>query len=466
MWAGMSMNGLKGFGRRNFLKIATTSALFSALYPLHISEPTGLAAAWTGDLPNLLFITADDVGWKDLSCYGNANIKTFHLDNLARQSTFFENAFGVTSSCSSARTSWLTGQYVHTHGVDALTHLYPFRQLSPFKETLPKYLRRKGYKTAIGGKWHIAPYLPRSLYGYDVTLNSILDIQIDNTQTIRNFLKDNGSLPFYMELNFMQTHRDLDGGFHYDPDFPVDPAVIEVPSYMGLPDWADIRQDLSRYYSQILKMDTLIGEVLAELKSLGLEERTLVVFVSDNGAPYPGNKMTLYDRGIGTPLLIKYPRLTTSPRRIKELVSTIDLVPTFLELAGIKPPKNLEGKSLLPLLQGGVHHRDHVFGEMNYHVKHIPMKAVRTQRWKYIRNLNSNPIGLDGLASTPWARKLLELDEHPWLRKRPGEELYDLREDPHETFNLAFDPAYGSIKGELRELLRTFDKPTSNDRLV
>lgn len=440
-------------GRRRFLGIALQAAALPSLYLSTTPFANPEQSRPARDAPNILFITSDDVGWRDLSCYGNENIRTRHLDQLALEGALFENAFGVTSSCSSARASWMTGQYVHTHGVDGLAHIYPLRQLSPFAKTLAKALHQHGYRTAIQGKWHAAPYMPRSLYGYELPLNSVFDIQIDDTAAIRQFLRAQDAAPFYLELNFMQTHRNLAGRFEHDPDYAVDPRRIEVPAYMALPNWPRIREDLARYYSQLLKMDALIGEVLEEIRRLGLEERTIVVFVSDNGAPYPGNKMTLYDRGIGTPMLFKYPPVVTGGMRVGDLVSTVDIMPTLLELSGARPCEGVDGLSFAELLQGEHSHRAHVFGEMNYHIKHVPMRAIRTDRWKYIENLSGDAIGLDDLEETSWAQDLVRLWDRPWTRKRPRRELYDLAADPQEQHNLAAEPSYRTVAQELEQLL-------------
>ena len=111
----------------------------------------------------------------------------------------------------------------------------------------------------------------------------------------------------------MDTHRDDYGEFHFVEGFPVDPEKIHVPDYYALPDWPEIRADLAKYYSNAEKMDMMIGQVLDKLDELGLTENTLVCFVSDNGPPYPGNKMTLYDRGIGTPLIMRQPATISRP---------------------------------------------------------------------------------------------------------------------------------------------------------
>jgi arylsulfatase A-like enzyme len=410
------------------------------------------------DLPNLILITADDLGWKGLSSYGNQNLSTPHIDRLAREGVRFSHAFVAASSCSPSRASLITGQYPHTHGVTGLTHLHPTKSLSPFHRTLPELLRESGFNTALQGKWHVSPYLPTSWYGYNERLSGILGEDFwfyDSTKAV-DFVTRNRNNRFYLELNFMQNHRDSDGEFHLDADFPVDSAEIRVPEYWTLPDWPEIREDVARYFSQTMKMDQIVGELLQALDDLQLAENTMVVFVSDNGPPYPGNKMTLYDRGMGTPLLVRWPKKIPAGRVVTRLVSTIDIMPTMLEAAGITPPDDVQGESLLATMQSDAAPPDDeaVFAEMTHHVHYLPGRAVRTRRWKYIKNYSDIAVGLDQNHHDDWAHRLCELPNQPWKRPRLEEELYDLAEDPDEQRNLAADPEHAEKLREMRILLR------------
>ncbi len=422
-------------GRRGFLK---RLAFGGALLPWAGCALRTAAPAST-EQPNIVLITADDLGWKDLSSYGNDNVVTPHLDRLAREGAAFSHAFGATSSCSSARATFITGQYPHTHGVTGLAHAHLLRSLAPWRITLPKLLREAGWRTAIEGKWHVAPFFPTSWYGYDERLSGVLpgDMWITDAQKSVDWIRSHAGERFYLELNYMSTHRDDAGDFSFVPGFPVDPEAIRVPAYLALPNWPEIRAGLARFYSQMLHMDAMIGAVVDALDALDLSSRTLVAFVSDNGAPFPGSKMTLYDRGIGTPLLFRWPGRIRGGLVADELVSTVDLAPTLLAAAGLGQPIGIEGVSLLPRLLGGVaHDRQAVFAEMTYHIGYQPMRAVRTRDWKYVRNYSPDPIGLDQLADEEWPHRLVELPNQPWTRPRPPEELYDLREDPHEQRNL------------------------------
>lgn len=407
---------------------------------------------------NVVFITADDIGWKDLSCDGNTNIETPFLDALASEGIRFENAFGVSSSCSSSRASFVTGQYISTHGVDGLTHRYPTKQLSPFHPTMAEAFKKSGYHTGIQGKWHVAPFIPIGFYGYKDYLGTPMPWNhISDTKKIDKYFqkRSRDEKPFYLELNFTDTHRSSGGKFEADPEFSVDSKSIKSPEYMGLPDWPEIREDLALYYAKVQRTDKLVGETLEALEKHGLKDNTIVVFVSDNGAPFPGNKMALLDRGIGTPLIVRFPGRIEAGRVSSALVSTIDIMPTVLDLCQIKIGPKVEGRSFAKLLKDTsvTDHREHVVAEMNCHVKSIPMRSVRTKDWKAILNLSDSPLGLDDLEGVDWAHKLCELPDHPWLKARVPFELYDLKNDPQEKVNLVGQKEFSDIEQKFRKLL-------------
>jgi arylsulfatase A-like enzyme len=444
-------------GARSTL-VALLLAVLAIAAALRFLAKPGSEPASERSLPNIILITADDLGWKELGCCGNPDVSTPNIDRLAREGVRFTNAFVVASSCSPSRASLITGQYPHTNGVTALTHHRPTKMLSPFHRTFPELLKESGYRTALQGKWHVAPYLPSFWYGYDERLSGILasGFKIHDSKEAVDFISRNRGGRFHLELNFMQNHRDDDGEFHFASGFPVDPDEIRVPEYWALPDSPGIREDIARYYSQTMEMDALVGEVLQSLDDLGLADDTIVIFLSDNGPPYPGNKRTLYDRGTGTPLLVRWPEALEPGRVVDHLVSSIDIMPTILEALGIAIPDDVEGRSFLAMMRSddAPATGDAVFSEMTSHVQHIPTRAVRTRRWKYIRNYSDTALGLGQNHDDDWAQRLSELPNQPWKRPRVEEELFHLEDDPHEQTNLAGDALHAEQLRVMRSLLR------------
>jgi arylsulfatase A-like enzyme len=445
--------------RREFMEAAAKAALATTCLGAGPSLGCGRRSLReaTSDAPNLVLLVADDLGWRDLGCYGDRQVSTPNIDDLAAEGARFTNAFVAAPSCSPSRASLITGQHPHTSGVTGLTHIHKRLMLSPFKTTLPEVLDGDGYRTAIEGKWHVAPFFPTGWYGYAERLSGILpkDFWIRSSDQAIAFIEENRSNAFYLELNYMDTHRDDRGEFAFVEGFPVDPEEITVPDYWALPDWPEIREEVAKYYSNAAKMDMMIGKVLAKLEELGLSEKTLVCFVSDNGPPFPGNKMTLYDRGIGTPLVMRWPGKIPAGVVSDELVSSIDLMPTFLDAAGSEIPSEVQGRSLLSLAtgesRGAIH--DAIFAEMTYHVHYLPMRAIRTPKWKYIRNYSDDSVGLDQCAHMEWAQRLCQLPNQGWIRPRVPEELYDLARDPNEQTNLATDPAFETALEQMRARL-------------
>jgi arylsulfatase A-like enzyme len=452
--------------RREFIKAASQATVASICLGAaqSISCRVGKPATTSGEKPNIILFIADNLGWKDLGCCGNTDIRTPHIDRLANEGIRFTNAFITASSCSPSRASILTGQYPHTNGVTGLTHVRKRLMLSPFATTLAEVLSDSGFHTAIEGKWHVAPYLPTAWYGYRQRLSGMLpkDFLITSSEKALRFIERNRGNSFYLELNYMDTHRDSRGEFHFADGFPVDPETITVPEYYAVPDWPEIRTEVAQYYSNVSKMDMMIGEILAKLKELGLAEKTLVGFVSDNGAQFPGGIMSLYDRGIGTPLILRWPERIPAGTIDDSLVSTIDIMPTLLDAVGCAIPQNVQGRSMLRLAtrESDAPLHEAVFAEMTYHVGYLPMRAARTRRWKYIRNYSDDAIGLDQLAHKEWAHRLCELPNHGWLRPRVPEELFDLSSDPNEQRNLADDSVLGEVLNMMRGLLDRYMRET------
>jgi N-sulfoglucosamine sulfohydrolase len=445
--------------RRDFLKACAASTLVGCRD--FSSDSSGSPGP-----RNIVLVTGDDLGWKDLSSLGNPNIRTPNLDRLARGGVSFRNAFDVTSTCSSSRATYATGQYPHTHGVVGLVHRLPELSLPEGTPTLASHLRSAGLVTAIEGKWHVAfPTLP-DRYGYEEVLTSIAAQWIYDSDRTIDFLQRVGDRRFFLEINYMNPHRNYVERFEQHPEHPKDPAALVIPEWMHLPDVRGLREELAGYYSQIDRMDVLVGELVAALETRGLLDDTLLVFISDNGPPFAGNKLNLYDRGTGTPFFFHWPAGLPSGIERGDLVSSIDLMPTLLDVAGIAIPPNVQGRSLLPLLKDPTKKDDRgvVFGEMTKHqATPFPMRSVRTDRFRYIKNYSDEPVPIEG-EDQPWVAEVLAMDlpGYRWRARRVPEELYDLATDPREQVNLVADERFAGELADLRARLDAHLEATSD----
>ena len=235
-----------------------------------------------------------------------------------------------------------------------------------------------------------------------------------------------------------------------------------VPPY--LPDHPLIRQDLALYYDEVTRFDSHVGEILTELSRQGVLDSTLIVYVSDNGMPFPRAKTTLYDSGIRTPMIARLPGIVPAGSVQKGLFSVVDLAPTLLDVAGYRLD-SAQGASAADMLRNPeAPGREAIYAEANWHDFEQFTRAVRTQRFLLVRNYYwKKPLwnSVDSINSITWsgylqaqrAGRLTEAQEFLFREPRPYEELYDLQVDPMSLRNLSDDPAYADDLSRLRTLL-------------
>jgi N-sulfoglucosamine sulfohydrolase len=421
---------------------------------------------------NVLLLIADDMGLT-LGCYGDTVAKTPHLDALARRGVRFSHAFATVSSCSPSRSSIYTGLYTHTSGQIGLAHAEHNFHTRPGVKSLPSLLRPAGYRTGIIGKVHV---LPRSVYDFDVQVDRINPRNgVMMAKAARKFI-DETRRPFCLVMGYTDPHRAA-RGFANDVKYPGIPATKydpkTVPQPYFLPDAVDARADLADYYESASRLDQNVGLVLEELKSSGRGSDTFVIFLSDNGIPFPGAKTTLYDAGVHLPLIVHRPGQKKTGIVNRAMVSWVDILPTILEWASVKPQK-LPGRSFLGIFEDeSPKGWDTVFGSHTFHevTMYYPMRTVRTRTHKYIRNLAHRldfPFAADLYNSPTWQAVLRRGDRHLGKRTieqyvhRSAEELYDLESDPNELKNVAGDPAHAKTLAELRKTLRDWQEQTKD----
>lgn len=395
------------------------------------------------DHPNFVIIHCHDLG-KNLGCYG-AGVDTPNIDELSRDGATFERAFASAPQCSPSRGSIMTGKHPHNNGLMGLTH--HGWELNEDERTLPMYLREEGYQTQLIGYQHEADD-PKDL-GYQ---NNTPRKETPETVAERatNFFeeRDDGD-PFFASIGFFEPHRPFRVSHVNDEAYDVyDPDEIDLPSY--LPDHRGIREDFADFWALIsATIDPAVGRITSALQRTGLEEETVVVFTTDHGAAMPRAKGTCYDPGIETALIVSSPERFASGTRHDELISNVDLLPTLLEIAGRDPPPEIDGRSFLPLLQddGENEPRSEIYAELTWHSQYNPIRSIRTEQFKYIRNFADVPdvfLPSDVFDSKAGAEVRQEYYSNP----RPAEELYDLTEDPDERNNLASDRRVWEIESE------------------
>jgi N-sulfoglucosamine sulfohydrolase len=432
--------------------------------------------------PNVVLIIADDMAWDDCGAYGNPKVKAPHIDKLAREGMRFDRAFVTASSCSPSRSSMITGRYPHNTGAEELHWPLLLDQV-----TFVEKLRGAGYWTAQAGKWHLGEAAKGRFdviregnpSGFQLTTgkNARNRMTAGETSAVQSgcdqwvsLLRDRPkSKPFFLWLAAFDPHRDYERGTIAEPHRPED---VTVPPY--LPDVPVVRKDLALYYDEIGRLDHYVGEVLAELDRQGMAENTLVLFLSDNGRPFPRCKTTLYDSGIKTPFIVRWPGHVRTGTHCGSLVSTIDIAPTILKAAGVEPGPTMQGKDLSPLFadpRAKVH--DLIFAERNWHDYASHGRAARSERFKYIKNDDSTRAltpPADAVRSPTFqamrrlrdAGKLTEAQQACFAAPRPAEELYDLDSDPRELVNLAGDAMYAKTIGEMRHALAEWMRETGD----
>ena len=416
--------------------------------------------------PHLVLFLSDDHGWWDSPVYGSRVIRTPNMQKIAAQGMVFEHAYTGGAICIPSRAIIASGLCSHRNGAIANG-----REMKPGIRTLPAYLSELGYRVAHFGKSHFVPRenykdwesVPSEIKG-EGPLNTDLD-----TAAFDKWLAANASdksRPLCLIVCCHSPH------VFWEQNQGYDPAAVELPpTFVDTP---ETRADRCRYYTDITKMDTQLGEVYNSVRQK-LGDNALFLYTSDNGAQWPFGKWNLYDAGIRMPFLACWPGVVKAGARTGAMVHFTDILPTFIELAGGKPPADIDGRSFANVLEGrSGKHRAEIFAahtaDDNSHMNCYPMRAVRTGRFKYILNLHPElayrtHIDRGGArdGESVWRSWIERSKTDPKAlailrryHKRPEEELYDVIADPHETTNLAGKPEHARTLKELRAKVRAW----------
>ena len=439
----------------------STRAMFRALFALLAFCPVLFAAR-----PNLLIITTDDMSCDSVGVYGcKMKDTTPHMDRLAARSLRFNHAHVVVGNCMPSRNVMWSGKYPHNN------HIEGFRAISKAEKSYPvlgDIVKEAGYFTGIRHKVeHSTPYSP---FPWDVDLREEKRDDVKNAASWgkaatkgMQAAKQAGK-PFCLLLNIADPHKPFyaegkKGKLADDPNVPTrvfKPEEVVVPGF--LPDDPVIRQELALYYSSVRRADDAVGSILEALKASGEEENTVIVFLSDHGMPLPFAKTQLYHHSSRTPLMIRWPGVTKDGAVDEEhLISTVDLLPTILDMLGIASPGGFDGRSFAGVLKGEKQaERTMIFKEHNENAggQNTPMRAVQTKDWLYIFSpwSNGTRVMSGATAGTETCRQMRVLAKNneqvaariDLFDHRVPAEAYEVRYDPDALTNLIAKPEHAA----------------------
>lgn len=452
---------------------------------------------------NVLVMVSDDHGL-DMGAYGNEVIRTPNLDALAADGVLFRYAFATTASCSASRSVIMSG--LHNHRTGQYGHMHDYAHFISFDHirSLPVMMSEGGYRTAIIGKFHVAP---ESVYHFEQVIpgNTRNPVQMaDNTV---DFVTADDHRPFFLYFATSDPHRG--GGVvesspgPYKPDRfgntdgPIEgvetqlysPDEVVVPPF--LPDSPPTRRELAQYYQSVSRVDDGVGRMLEVLAEAGVYDKTLIIYMSDHGAAFPGAKTTVYEPGLRSPLIVRNPYDNRPGHVNNAMISWVDVTPTILDFAGIDPPvydnhigisrltdhmpdtHGPHGRSFLPVLsEEETAGWDEIYASHTFHEiqMYYPMRVVRDREYKLIWNIAgglSYPHATDLWDAATWQHAYRQgpetmfgvrtVDEY---LHRPEFELYDMQNDPRESNNLADDPEFADVLDAYKEKIKDFQKRT------
>ncbi len=401
------------------------------------------------DKPNILWLTSEDHG-PEMGCYGDELAVTPHVDALAQKGMLFNLAWSCAPVCAPARTCIITGMYPPSIGGQ---HMRSMVSLPDHVQFYPWYLKKAGYYTTNNSKQDYN--VKKADQGWDASSNKA------------HYRNRGEGQPFFAIFNVTVSHESR---IRKRPHEKVlDPARVRIPAYH--PDNAESRQDWAQYYDIVSQADALAGQRLAELDQAGLTEDTIVFYYGDHGSGMSRSKRWPYNSGLSVPMVVFFPEKWKhlAPREYQvggksdRLVNFVDLAPTVLSLAGVKPPEHMQGHAFAGKFQQ--QKPPYMFGFRDrMDERYDFIRTVTDGRYQYIRNFNPHFIYGQYVAynfvtpsTAAWKRDYLagKLDQaqSAYWNLKPTEELYDLQADPDEVVNLVDSPEHQVVLQELRGTL-------------
>jgi uncharacterized sulfatase len=401
-------------------------------------------------LPNILWITAEDIN-PHLGCYGDTYAATPNLDRFAAGALRYRNCWSTAPVCAPARTTIISGVYPTCLGAE---HMRSEVAMPSFMKMYPQFLRARGYYCSNNSKEDYNLTKPGKVW--------------DNSSAKAHWTNRAPGQPFFAVFNIERSHESQ---LRVRPHtLQHDPAKVRLPAYH--PDTPEVRHDWAQYHDKITEMDALFARRLQELEDAGLADETIVFFYGDNGSGMPRSKRWPYNSGLRVPLIVRVPekfRAQAPPEytpggESDRLVGFIDLAPTLLSIAGVRPPDWMQGHAFMGSFVTAP--QKYLFGfRGRMDERQDLVRSVRNERYIYVRQYMPHLICgqyINYMFQTPTTRVWKQLYDEGKLKPpqtffwepKPPEELYDLQTDPDEVKNLAVSPEHETVLAELRRALR------------
>jgi N-sulfoglucosamine sulfohydrolase len=455
-----------------------------------IAGAAALFMPWSGDSraagpaapTNVLLITADDMNYNSVGAYGCgiSNI-TPHIDQLAAEGLRFENAHITIAVCQPSRSVLMTGRYPHRNGAEG------FEPIDGDVTTLQERLNAAGCLNGILSKTtHLQPtakfFWDTLVLSADLGVGRDPALYYQHAKAFFDGAKAAGK-PFFLMANSQDPHRPFADsqqewnkwGEHKPFSRRITEIEAEIPGF--LPELPDVRTEIAEYFTSVHRCDETVGEVLRALSDAGLEDDTLVMFLSDNGMALPFSKTNCYLNSTKTPWIVRWPgHVAPGTVDTEHFISGIDYMPTIIEAAGLAPVEGMDGQSFLPLLTGGAEPwRDKVFTVFHETSaeRRYEMRCVQNAEFGYIynawsngatvfKNESQNGLTMDAMKDAAQTDPDIAARVELFLYRVP-EEFYDFRNDPDALNNLIGDAAHKEradwFRRQLAQWMRRFEDP-------
>ncbi|MES3016357.1 MAG: sulfatase [Bacteroidota bacterium] len=415
--------------------------------------------------PNLVIFITDDQNQEDVGVYGNADVHTPYVDQLAKEGMRFTKAYAASSMCSPSRSVMFTGLYPYRNG-SQMNHF----TTRPGISNLPAFLKEAGYRVVISGKTDVFPlaafpfeHIGKEFGKYEPVVNRT-DRRQESVKMIESHFKNNPEQPLCIIIAPWLPHVPWVKNRDYDPN------KLRLPDYLA--DTKETRAAVASYYQSITTADSLLGEIMTTVDRAGKKDNTAFFYFSDQGAQFPGAKWTVYDKGLRVPFVVRWPGKVAKGSTSDALISLVDLTPTLVDMAGLKPREGLDGKSFKEVLTGvkTVHH-DYIFAETSvephYWYNYVPSRSIITaDGLHYIKNYHAgrrfithiDKVERNMFYFDSWVQSSATVDKTKFLLDRYSyrepEELYDLNRDKNEFVNLINSTVPGTGLARVKGLLQ------------